>query len=98
MIWTTGPSLGSNQGSRASSYPMYQDFQQRAQPFSHVFCRYNTPLSIGLGQESERVMGELVSGNFFQALNAVPVIGRVFSSEQDDRTYKGHPSVVLSHA
>jgi hypothetical protein len=28
MVRTTGPHLGNNQGSRAASYPMYQDFQQ----------------------------------------------------------------------
>jgi predicted permease len=97
MIWTTGPSLGSNQGSRASSYPMYQDFQQRAQAFSHVFCRYYTPLSISMGNQTERVTGELVSGNYFQALGIGPALGRVFSPEEDDRVYKGHPVVVLSH-
>jgi predicted permease len=97
MIWTTGPSLGSNQGTRASSYPMYQDFQQRAPGFSHVFCRYYTALSVSLGQESERVTGELVSGNYFGALGVGPAVGRVFSPEEDDQTYKGHPVVVLSH-
>ncbi|MGA2260532.1 MAG: ABC transporter permease [Acidobacteriota bacterium] len=97
MIWTTGPNLGSNQGSRSSSYPMYQDFQQRAQVFSYVFCRYYTPLSISLGSETERVMGELVSGNYFQALGVGPAVGRVFSPEEDDRVYQGHPVVVLSH-
>ncbi|MCX6630045.1 MAG: ABC transporter permease, partial [Candidatus Solibacter sp.] len=97
MIWTTGPSLGNTQGSRAASYPMYQDFQQRAPAFSHVFCRYLAPVSISLGNQTERVMGELVSGNYFQALGIRPALGRVFSPEQDDRVYKGHPVVVLSH-
>jgi len=97
MIWTTGPNLGSNQGSRASSYPMYQDFQQRAPAFSYVFCRYYTPLSISLGNQTERITGELVSGNYFQALGIGPALGRVFSPEEDDRIYKGHPVVVLSH-
>jgi predicted permease len=97
MIWTTGPNLGGNIGSRASSYPMYQDFQQRAQAFSYVFCRFYTPLSVSSGDESERVAGELVSGNYFQALGVVPAVGRVFSPEEDDRVYKGHPAVVLSH-
>ena len=81
MIWITGPSLGSNQGSRASSYPMYQDFQQRAPAFSYVFCRYLTPLSISLGNQTERVTGELVSGNYFQALGIGSALGRVFSPE-----------------
>ena len=97
MIWTTGPNFGSNQGSRASSYPMYQDFQQRAPAFSQVFCRYYSPLSISLGDQTERVIGELVSGNYFQALGIGPALGRVFSPEEDDRIYKGHPVVVLSH-
>jgi predicted permease len=97
MIWTSGPNLGSNQGSRASSYPMYEDFQQRAQAFSYVFCRHYSPLSVSIGNESERVTGELVSGNYFQALGVGPAIGRVFSPEEDDREYKGHPVVVLSH-
>jgi len=97
MIWTTGPSLGGNQGSRASSYPLYQDFQARAQAFSYVFCRYYTPLSVSMGNETERVTGELVSGNYFQALGVRPAAGRVFSPEEDDRVYKGHPAVVLSY-
>ncbi len=50
MIWTTGPNLGGNQGSRAASYPMYQDFQQRAEAFSYVFCRYYTAALRQLGE------------------------------------------------
>ncbi len=96
MIWSTGPHMGNNNGSRAASYPMYQDFQRRAPAFSHVFCRFLTPLSISFQNQTERVNAELVSGNYFQALGVEPAIGRVFSPEEDDRTYKGHPSVVLS--
>jgi predicted permease len=97
MIWTTGPSLGSSQGVRGSSYPMYQDIQQRAEAFSYVFCRYYTALSISTGNRAERVMGELVSGNYFQALGAGAALGRVFTPEEDDRVYRGHPVVVLSY-
>jgi predicted permease len=97
MIWSTGPHMGSNRGSRAASYPMYQDFAQKAPAFSHVFCRYSTPLSISFEGATERVQAELVSGNYFQALAVGPALGRVFSPEEDDRNYKGHPSVVLSH-
>ncbi len=97
MIWSTGPHLGNNNGSRAASYPMYQDFGQKAEGFSHVFCRYEAALSISFDGTTERVEAELVSGNYFQALAVGPAVGRVFSPEEDDRTYKGHPSVVLSH-
>src|SRR5262245_31057896 len=42
MIWSTGPHMGSNRGSRMSSYPMYEDYQRKAQAFSYVFCRRTT--------------------------------------------------------
>jgi len=97
MIWANGPHMGSNRGDRMTSYPMYQDFQQKAQAFSDVLCQFPTPLSIGFGGQTERVDAELVSGNYFQALGVKPALGRVFSSAEDDRVYKGHPVVVLSH-
>src|SRR6185503_2758666 len=98
MISSTGPHMGSNRGSQASSYPMYQDFQQKAEAFSSVFCRFESAASISFAGQTERVTAELVSGNFFQALGVGPALGRVFSPEEDDRVYKGHPSVVLTHS
>ncbi len=89
MISSTGPHMGSNRGDRASSYPMYQDFQRQATAFSYVFCRFNTPLSVSFGGQTERVNGELVSGNYFEALGVKPALGRVFSPGQDDRTTQG---------
>src|SRR6516165_2723573 len=74
MIWTTGPHMGSNRGSRMASYPMYQDFQKKAPAFSYVFCRRETSLSVGFGGQTERVDGELVSGNYFQALGVKPAL------------------------
>jgi predicted permease len=97
MIWSTGPHIGNNRGARAASYPMYQDFQQKAPAFSYVFCRYYTPLSISYDNKTERVNAELVSGNYFDALGVKPAIGRVFSPAEDDQIYKGHPAIVLSH-
>src|ERR1043166_3994188 len=78
LISSTGPHIGSNRGARASSYPMYQDFQQKAEAFSSVFCRYEMEASISLAGRTERVSAELVSGNFFQALGVAPALGRVF--------------------
>ena len=97
MIWSTGPHMGNNNGSRASSYPMYEDYQRRAQAFSYIFCRYATPLAVTIGGRTERVQAELVSGNYFQALGVQAALGRVFTPELDDRQYEGHPSVVLSY-
>ncbi|HXA51091.1 MAG TPA: ABC transporter permease, partial [Candidatus Acidoferrum sp.] len=97
MIWSTGPHIGNNRGARAASYPMYQDFQKQAQAFSHVFCRFQTSLSLSFSGRTERVDGELVSGNYFQALGVKPALGRLFTPEEDDRVYKGHPVAVLSY-
>ena len=72
MIWSTGPHLGNNNGSRAASYPMYQDFGQKAEAFDFVFCRYLTPLAVTFGGTTERAEAELVSGNYFQALSVGP--------------------------
>ena len=33
MLYQEGPHNGSNMGYRMHSYPIYQDFQQQAQPF-----------------------------------------------------------------
>ncbi|MGA7235815.1 MAG: ABC transporter permease [Bryobacteraceae bacterium] len=98
MISSTGPHMGSNRGPRASSYPMYEDFQKQAQAFSYVFCRFGTPVSISFSGRTERINAELVSGNYFQALGVKAALGRVFKPEWDDRVYKGHPSVVLGYS
>src|SRR5215471_3419224 len=78
IIWTTGPHMGSNRGTHMASYPMYQDFQQKAPAFSYVFCRRETSLSVSFGGQTERVDGEMVSGNYFQGLGVKPALGRVF--------------------
>jgi len=97
MIWSTGPHLGNNRPPRAASYPMYEDFQRQAVAFESVFCRFYTPVAIGIDGVTEPVNAELVSGNYFQVLGVRPAAGRVFSPEADDRFYRGHPVVVLSH-
>jgi predicted permease len=97
MIWPTEPHMGSNSGVRATSYPMYQDFQRQATAFESVFCEFDTSVTIGFESGTERANVQMVSGNYFQALRVSPAVGRVFSPESDDRNYKGHPSIVLSY-
>src|SRR5579862_8144381 len=47
MIWPTEPHMGSNSGVRATSYPMYQDFQRQATAFESVFREFDTSVTIG---------------------------------------------------
>jgi predicted permease len=97
MLYQKGPNMGGNDGERTNSYPICQDFQQRAEPFSDVFCQKMTDVSITLDGQTELVAAEMVSGNYFSALGVKPAIGRLFNSREDDQVYKGHPVVALSH-
>jgi predicted permease len=97
MLYQEGPHSGSNMGSRMHSYPMYQDFQQRAEPLAEVLCRRLVSASVSIDTQTERVQAEMVSGNYFSMLGVAPAIGRVFNSQEDDQVYQGHPVVVLGY-
>ncbi len=97
MLYQEGAHNGSNMGSRMHSYPIYQDLQERAEPLAEVMCRRLVPASVNIDNRTERVGTEIVSGNFFTMLGVKPALGRVFNSVEDDRVYRGHPVVVLSH-
>jgi putative ABC transport system permease protein len=97
MLYQQGSHMGSNMGSRMHSYPIYQDYQKRAEPLSEVLCRRLVAASVSIDNRTERLQAELVSGNFFSMLGVKPALGRVFSSQEDDQNYQGHPVVVLSH-
>jgi predicted permease len=97
MLIQRGSHNGNNMGDRMHSYPIYQDFQQKAAPLGEVLCRRLISASLSIGNNTERIDAEMVSGNFFSMLGVKPALGRVFNSEEDDRVYQGHPSVVLSY-
>jgi len=97
MLYQQGSHNGSNMGSRMHSYPIYQDYQQRAEPLAEVLCRRLVPASVSIDNRTERLQAELVSGNYFSTLGVKPAIGRVFNSQEDDQVYQGHPVVVLSY-
>ena len=97
MLYQQGSHNGSNMGSRMHSYPLYQDLQQKAEPLQEVLCRRLVPASVSVDNQTERIEAEMVSGNFFTMLGVKPALGRVFSSEEDDRIYRGHPVVVLGY-
>ena len=97
MLYQQGPHNGSNMGARMHSYPIYQDYQQRAEPLAEVLCRRLVSVSVSIDNRTERLEAELISGNYFTMLGVKPAIGRVFNSQEDDQVYQGHPVVVLSY-
>jgi predicted permease len=96
LLTEKGKHYGSNWGSNAISYPMYRDFQAHNEVFSGMVARFETYSSVTIGQQSERVKSELVSGTYFDVLGVGTAIGRAFTPE-DDKTPHGHPLVMLSY-
>ena len=94
MLYQSGPHSGSNMGSRMHSYPIYQEYQKRAEPLGEVIARRLADASIAVDNQTERIDIEMVSGNYFTMLGVAPAAGRVFSSQEDDQIYQGHPVVV----
>ena len=88
MLYQSGPHSGSNMGSRMHSYPIYQEYQKRAEPLAEVVARRLADASISVDNQTERVDIEMVSGNFFTMLGVGPAAGRVFNSQEDDQTYQ----------
>jgi len=78
------------------SYPMYKGLRDGSKEVVELFGRYAVPLNLVIEGQAERVNGELVTGNYFEALRVTPTIGRVFT-QQDDVTPGQHPVAVLSN-
>ena len=96
LLSALGRHYGGNQGANALSYPMYQDFRDKNQVFSGMFCRYGETLALTFQGKTELVSGELVSGNYFRVLGVGAALGRVFSASDD--LYQGaHPVAELSY-
>src|SRR3984885_13561050 len=96
MLTMRGKHYGSNWGSNAISYPMYKDFKEHNEVFSGMMARFPIYASVTIGNASERVKAELVSGSYFDVLGVTTAIGRPFTPD-DDRSRDGHPLVVLSY-
>ncbi len=78
------------------SYPMYKDLRDRNQVFSGVLARLDVALSVSGQGQTERALGELVSGNYFEVLGVRPAIGRLLTS-QDETAPGANPVAVLSY-
>jgi predicted permease len=88
---------GGGFGPTELSYAMFKDIRDGNQVFDGIACRMMTTMRVGYGGATEQVNGELVSGSFFPMLGVRPIIGRLFSRE-DDRTVSGAPYAVLASA
>src|SRR5262245_29872872 len=78
------------------SYPMYAELRERGEVLSGLLAYFQRPFSLSDGTQTERVTGQIVSGNYFATLGVRPALGRFFLPEED-RTPGTHPVVIISH-
>jgi len=84
-------------GNSSFSYPMYKDLRDRNSAFSGVIAQSGAQMNVSYGDQTTRVRGEIVSGNFFEVLGVKPWAGRLFT-QNDDVTPGAHPVAVLSYS
>ncbi len=96
LLSAIGRHYGNNQGWNRISYPMYQDFRNHGGPFSAMFCFREVEMSLHYAGHTERISGEVVSGNYFPVLGVKAALGRLFTAN-DDRFQGSHPVAVLSY-
>lgn len=76
-------------------YPDYLDLREKAKTLDDLVAYTGAPVSIPTPDgRTRRFRAELVTGNFFSALQVVPALGRLLDEGDDD---KRSPVVVLSH-
>jgi predicted permease len=100
ILHNTEPELGNERsnGMRSSfSYPLYQDLRSHTRNvFDDILARYPITVALATANQTQRIHGELVSGNYFQVLGVRPWRGRVFTPA-DDGNPGAHPVVVLGY-
>ena len=79
------------------SYPMYQDFRDRAPMLDGVAGWFPAPASLSRQGQTERIAANLVTGNYFQVLGVPMAMGRPIVAE-DAGAPGSSPVAVLSHA
>ncbi len=79
------------------SYPIFEDYRERQTIFEHMMAWSVTHATLGRGDGAGMHITQLVSGEYFQALEAQPELGRLLTPA-DDVTPRGHPVVVLGHS
>jgi predicted permease len=84
-----------NPRSTSFPYPFYRELRDHSAVFSGVLCQTGMEPSLSVDGSTERVSGELVSGNYFDVLGVKPYIGRLLT--QDDDRAGGPPVAVLSY-
>jgi macrolide transport system ATP-binding/permease protein len=77
-------------------YQDYADYRDQNQVFSGLAGVALTPLTLNADNQTEQLLSEIVSGNYFSVLGVRAAPGRTFLSDDEDRA-DGNAVVVISH-
>src|SRR5215831_12144131 len=87
LLRSPGPRQGQawsdGDGAASFSYPAYRELRDKNTVLSGLLATYPFDASVAAGGRTERVAGELVSGNYFAVLGVGPAAGRVLSASDD---------------
>ena len=78
------------------SYPNFEDWRRMNRSFRSMAVYRSTGLNFVGNGEPERLRAEMVSAGFFEILGVNPVMGRTFSSSEDQ--LGGNPTVMITEA
>lgn len=84
-------------GGETSSYVEYTHYRDNNDVLSGLLAQAIVWVNLEAGGPPERVMGQIVTGNYFSVLGVTPSPGRAFLPDEDT-TPQLRPVVVLSHA
>jgi predicted permease len=95
LAWVVGLD-GASLSPRSVPYPDYLAYRDRATAWAGLAAEGGTAMAVGT-RDPQRLLGGVVSGNYFEVLGIRAVVGRAFTPA-DDGAPGGHPVVVLSHS
>ena len=80
----------------STSYLNYKDYNERNQVFDGILGWELITVNLQSDGPAERVLGTVVTGNYFDVLGARAALGRTFLPEEDQAPGT-HPVAVISH-
>jgi predicted permease len=89
--------LAANGNPLATSYLDFRDFRDNLRSLELVTAHTLRVFSAGNGPRTERVWGDMASGNFFDMVGLKPEAGRFFAGAEKDDAQNTHAVLVISH-
>ena len=96
LVAIAGTVKGSESGLDEMSWPDFMDLARSTSAFDAFFVSKITGATLTGGDRAERLVGQLVTANYFDAVGVRPVIGRGFLPNEDIGD-GAHPVTVISY-